>query len=245
MCIAAGNGFVTTTSAADRAKSLEQSRQSNDSEYVFPIREWTRSIGDRTASCADQLWPGTLAFAGHGEIALLAFGPSQHTIDGSFMTTPDDWLADYDQKLQKLKNDTDRAQQELSQVGASASSPDGQITVRVNSSGVLEDIRFGNGFQHPKPDQVAASIMQTVREAQRQAAGQMVEVMQQFVGDGSALDFVKSSLPNGYAGDGTDEDAPAAGASRQPSQGTQPPQRRRPGADDFDDDDFSGGSFLR
>ncbi|MFC7342868.1 YbaB/EbfC family nucleoid-associated protein [Saccharopolyspora griseoalba] len=153
------------------------------------------------------------------------------------MTTPDDWLADYNSKLQRIKDDTDRAQQELTQVGASATSADGQITVRVNSSGALEDISFGNGFQHPKPEQVAAGIMQTVRQAQRQAAGQMVEVMQQFVGDGAALDFVKSSLPNGYAGDGTDEE-------QAPGTASQPQQRRRPDEDGFDDD-FSNGSFLR
>ncbi|MCI2419160.1 YbaB/EbfC family nucleoid-associated protein [Saccharopolyspora sp. K220] len=143
---------------------------------------------------------------------------------------PDDWLTQYNAKLQKIKADTDRAQNELAQVGATATSRDGQITVRVNSSGVLEDIQFGNGFQHPKPDQVAATIMECVRQAQRQAAGQMVEVMQQFVGDGAALDFVKNSLPHGYAGDGTDEtpSRPAASDNRD---------------DDFDDN--SGGSFLR
>ncbi|GAB3683412.1 hypothetical protein [Saccharopolyspora tripterygii] len=96
---------------------------------------------------------------------------------------------------------------------------------------MLEDIRFGNGFQHPKPDQVAAAIMTCVRDAQRRAAGQMVEVMQQFVGDGAALDFVKNSLPHGYAGDGTDEDP------------QQPPAR--PASPPDDDDDNSNGSFLR
>ncbi|KAA5832516.1 YbaB/EbfC family nucleoid-associated protein [Saccharopolyspora hirsuta] len=142
---------------------------------------------------------------------------------------PDDWLSQYDSKLRKLKEDTDRAQSELSQLGATATSRDGQVTVRVNSSGVLEDIQFGHGFQHPKPDQVAASIMECVRRAQRDAAGQMVDVMQQFVGDGTALDFVKSSLPHGYAGDGTDPD--------------ETPKRPAPPADEDDYD--NGGSFLR
>lgn len=143
---------------------------------------------------------------------------------------PDDWLAQYNTTLQKAKDDADQAKEQLGQVGGSATSQDGQITVEVNSSGVLEDIRFGRDFPHPKPDQLAASIMECVRQAQRQAAGQMMEVMQSFVGDGSALDFVKSNLPHGYAGDGTDED------------GTPP----RPAASEDDDfDDNSGGSFLR
>ncbi|MDA3629423.1 YbaB/EbfC family nucleoid-associated protein [Saccharopolyspora oryzae] len=142
---------------------------------------------------------------------------------------PDDWLTQYNTKLQQLKEDTDRAKSELSQLGATTTSRDGQITVRVNSSGALEDIEFSRDFPHPKPDQVAATIMECVRQAQRQAAGQMVEVMQQFVGDGTALDFVKSSLPHGYTGDGTDPDeAP-----------------KRPAQPDEDDDYDNGGSFLR
>ncbi|GAB3683408.1 hypothetical protein GCM10027597_31230 [Saccharopolyspora tripterygii] len=43
--------------------------------------------------------------------------PSTH---GLPMTTPDDWLSDYNAKLQQIKTDTDRAQDELTQVGASA-----------------------------------------------------------------------------------------------------------------------------
>lgn len=102
------------------------------------------------------------------------------------------------------------------------------MTVQVNSSGVLEDIQFGREFPHP--DRLAASIMEIVRQVQRQAAGQMMEVMQSFVGDGSALDFVKSNLPHGYAGDGTDEEEP---------------QNRSAESADDDFDDNSGGSFLR
>lgn len=143
---------------------------------------------------------------------------------------PDDWLTQYNATLQKAKDDADRATEQLGQVSGSATSKDGQVTVQVNSSGVLEDIQFGREFPHPHPDRLAASIMEIVRQAQRQAAGQMMEVMQSFVGDGSALDFVKSNLPHGCAGDGTDEEAP---------------QNRSAESADDDFDDNSGGSFLR
>src|SRR5690606_19252568 len=123
---------------------------------------------------------------------------------------PDDLIAQYNSKLQQLKENVSQAQEKLAEVGATATSRDGQITVRVNSSGVLEDISFGRGFQHPQPERLAATIMETVRQAQREAAGQMVGIMQEFIGEGAALDFVKNNLPHGYAGDGTDEDEPAA-----------------------------------
>ncbi|GAA2780170.1 YbaB/EbfC family nucleoid-associated protein [Saccharopolyspora taberi] len=145
---------------------------------------------------------------------------------------PDDWLSQYNAKLQKAKDDADRAKSLLSEIGGSATSKDGQVTVRVNSSGVLEDISFGRDFQHPQPEKVAASIMECVRQAQRQAAGQMMEVMQEFAG-GDALEFVRSNLPHGYAGDGNDPAETPAGTSR-------------PGHDDYDDfDDNSSGGFLR
>ncbi|WP_433869732.1 YbaB/EbfC family nucleoid-associated protein [Saccharopolyspora sp. CA-218241] len=141
---------------------------------------------------------------------------------------PDDWLAQYNTKLQQLKADTDRAKEQLGGIGGSATSRDGQVTVRVNGSGVLEDISFSRDFPHPKPNEVAASIMECVRKAQRDAAGRTMDVMQQFVGEGDAMDFVRNSLPHGYAGDGSDED--------------DQPVRRREAAEpeDFDntDEDF-------
>lgn len=42
---------------------------------------------------------------------------------------PDDWLSQYNATLQKAKEDADRAKDQLSQVGGSATSKDGQITV--------------------------------------------------------------------------------------------------------------------
>ncbi len=62
----------------------------------------------------------------------------------------------------------------------------------------------------------------------------MVSIMQEFVGEGSALEFVKSNLPHGYAGDGTDED--------------EPPTTIRENDSDDEDDDYDDGterSFLR
>jgi hypothetical protein len=43
-----------------------------------------------------------------------------------------------------------------------------------------------------------------VAQAQRAAAGKVVEIMTEFVGDSPALEFVKSKMPNGYSGDDTD-----------------------------------------
>ncbi len=149
---------------------------------------------------------------------------------------PDDWLSQYDAKLQQVREKTDQAKEQLSQLGGTATSSDQQVTVKVNSSGALEDISFGKDFPHPHPERLAASIMECAQRAQRDAAGQMMQVMQDFVGEGEALDFVRGNLPHGYAGDGTDEDETTSSEAR----------HRREAADEDDDFDQPGrGGFLR
>lgn len=149
---------------------------------------------------------------------------------------PDDWLSQYDAKLQQVREQTDRAKEQLGQLGGTATSSDGQVTVKVNSSGALENIEFGKGFQHPQPERLASSIMECAQRAQRDAAGQMMQVMQDSVGEGEALDFVRSNLPHGYAGDGTDEDESAPSGSQ---------HRRGTDHEDDDVDEPGQGGFLR
>ncbi|GGM75060.1 hypothetical protein GCM10012275_52230 [Longimycelium tulufanense] len=140
---------------------------------------------------------------------------------------PDEWLAQYDAKLAEAKQRADQASSRLAETSAAASSPDGQITVRVNPGGALTDIQLGRGVRDRDPEELARAIMDCYRKAQRSAAGQMVQVMQEFLGDTAALDHVKSQLPHGYAGDGQDEE-----------------EADRPGRH-FDDDDFGNNTLMR
>lgn len=109
-------------------------------------------------------------------------------------------------------------------MGGTAESPDGKVWVRVNGSGALVALRLERGVHGMNPDEPARTIMDCARRAQREAAGATVRVMEQFVGDSAALDFVKGVLPHGYAGDGTDDAPPASNR---------------------DDDDFGDRGYLR
>lgn len=137
---------------------------------------------------------------------------------------PDEWLAQYRATLDETKERADRASAELAEVGGTAESPDGQVWARVNGSGALVELRLTRGVRGMDPDELARTILDCARSAQREAAGATVRVMEQFIGDSAALDFVKGSLPHGYAGDGTDD----------------PP---RPS--NRDDDDFGDRGYLR
>jgi hypothetical protein len=93
----------------------------------------------------------------------------------------------------------------LRDVGGSATSQDGEVTVRVTAGGALSDLVLRPGTRDLEPEHLARVILETSRQAQRDAGQQVVDVMTKFVGEGAALEAVKEHLPEGFAGDGRDK----------------------------------------
>ncbi|KOV89835.1 YbaB/EbfC family nucleoid-associated protein [Nocardia sp. NRRL S-836] len=127
---------------------------------------------------------------------------------------PDQWLAQYGAKIEQAKQQAEQARDQLGGVGGSASSPDGLITVSVNATGVLTDLRIKPEARGMDPGEIASAILAASSKAQREASGRVVQIMTDFVGESPALDFVKQQMPNGYAGDGTDEEEPKSELER-------------------------------
>lgn len=125
---------------------------------------------------------------------------------------PQEWLQQYDDKLKAAAARADQADKALRDVGGSATSPDGDVTVRVSASGATTGLVLRPGVRELEPEQLARVIMETTRQAQRDVGAQVVEAMRQLVGDTPALEIVKSHLPEGYRGDGEDR----AGADLRP-----------------------------
>ncbi|MGB3441680.1 MAG: YbaB/EbfC family nucleoid-associated protein [Actinophytocola sp.] len=117
---------------------------------------------------------------------------------------PDKWFAQYDEKLKAAAASADKAEKALRTVGGSATSQDGEVTVRVTASGALSDLVLRPGARDFEPEHLARVILETSRSAQRDVGQQVVDVMTQFVGEGAALEAVKEYLPEGYSGDGKD-----------------------------------------
>jgi DNA-binding protein YbaB len=115
---------------------------------------------------------------------------------------PDKWFAQYDEKLRDAAQKAEKAEKALRTVGGSATSRDGEVTVRVSASGALSDLVLRPGARDIEPEQLARIILDTSREAQRDVGAQVVDVMTKFVGEGAALEAVKEHLPEGYSGDG-------------------------------------------
>jgi len=121
---------------------------------------------------------------------------------------PDQWLAQYGQKIEQAKQNAAQAETQLGGVGGSATSPDGLITVSVNAAGALTNLILRPGARGLDPEHISAAILTAATQAQRNAAGQVVEIMNEFVGESPALEFVKAQMPHGYSGDGTDAAEP-------------------------------------
>jgi DNA-binding protein YbaB len=127
---------------------------------------------------------------------------------------PDQWLAQYGAKIEQAKQQAEQAVDQLGGVGGSASSPDGLITVTVNATGVLTDLQIKPEARGMDPSAIATAVLTASTKAQREASGRVVQIMGEFVGESPALDFVKAQMPNGYAGDGTDEEEPKSELER-------------------------------
>lgn len=120
---------------------------------------------------------------------------------------PQEWLQQYDEKLQAAAARAEQADKTLREVSGSATSPAGDVTVRVSASGATTGLVLRPAVRDLEPDQLANLIMETTRKAQRDVGAQVVEAMRGLVGDTPALEVVKSHLPEGYTGDVEDEPA--------------------------------------
>ncbi|GLZ43705.1 YbaB/EbfC family nucleoid-associated protein [Actinokineospora sp. NBRC 105648] len=121
---------------------------------------------------------------------------------------PEQWLAQYDETLQKAAASAQKADKALREVGGTATSADGDVTVRVSAGGATTGLFLRPGVRDLEPEQLARVILEVTRQAQRDASAQVVAAMEELVGDSPALDVVKANLPQGYTGD--DVEAPAA-----------------------------------
>jgi len=81
---------------------------------------------------------------------------------------PDKWFAQYDEKLQAAAASANKAEQALRDVGGSATSKDGEVTVTVTAGGALSDLVLRPGVRDLEPEQLARVIIETRQYAKRQ-----------------------------------------------------------------------------
>ena len=108
---------------------------------------------------------------------------------------PAQWLADYQERLERVAYSARSASASLAEVGASATSSRGEVTVTVNAAGVLGDVALTPAARKLDVDTLAMLIVGTAREAQRLASARMTEVMASYLGESDALHQITSHQP--------------------------------------------------
>jgi DNA-binding protein YbaB len=78
-------------------------------------------------------------------------------------------------------------QQELAELRASASSPDGGVTVVTGPGGAVLDVRFTEAGLAKGPQALSAAVLATLREAVGEAARRQALIVQEHVGDDLGL----------------------------------------------------------
>jgi DNA-binding protein YbaB len=121
---------------------------------------------------------------------------------------------------------------------ATASSPDGAVTVTLSPTGALQDISFSAKAAGHKPEALGPLVMSAVHAARRQASAKLTETLEGTFGDPSTMDFFRKFVP--------EPEPPAKPARRAPDDGAV--LRRRPGGPrppEPPDRGDAGGGILR
>jgi DNA-binding protein YbaB len=119
---------------------------------------------------------------------------------------PEQWLAQYDKRITEVATRAREAGARLREVGSTASSPRGEVEVRVSASGTLEDLRLTPAARALEADDLARLIMDTTRKARRSVSAQIAGISTRYFGEGPALDVIKQYLPAGVPATGEPDD---------------------------------------
>lgn len=163
---------------------------------------------------------------------------------------PTQWVEEYEAKLADLKKKSEDLVENFAASSATVTSKDGAVTVTVGPNGGLQNLVLGHRALELGGPRLTALILETARNAQKQAAGKVLEIFAP-LGEGTeAYQMVSDSIPADEPVEETDaydvddeiddepEPAPAPPPVSRPAAAPQPPPvRGRRRADDVDDDD--------
>lgn len=147
------------------------------------------------------------------------------------------WLEDYTRRVTETQRRTEQVQEQLRNARATATSPDGAVSVVLAPGGRLESLKLTPQAMQLGHERLSATITQTIRSAHEDAAAQTQEALLPLVGESDAMDFLRDQINTAMA----DDPALAEDDSAE-----RPDGARNHHEDEGDDDDyFNGGSYLR
>ena len=151
---------------------------------------------------------------------------------------PDSVLAELRQQAEDLEAKATQLRTDLANATATATSPDGAVTVTLSPTGALQNITFSAKAATHTPEALGPLVMKTVRAAQREVSDRVTASLSQDFGD-DTLDFITQFMPKPEPEpqrEPRDEDFEGGVLRKRRGGAAQEPKRRRP-------DD--GGALLR
>jgi DNA-binding protein YbaB len=112
---------------------------------------------------------------------------------------PEQWLADYDKRINEIASRAKEAGARLEQVGSTKSSPRGEVEVTIDAGGAVQDLTLTPEARTLEADELARLILDTMRKAQYAVSSQIAGISAKYFGEGRVLDVVKQHLPAGVS----------------------------------------------
>lgn len=115
------------------------------------------------------------------------------TEDGSRQA--EDWVAQLQQRAAKQLEDSQRMAAELEKLSITASNPDKSVTVSIDASGIMTDLRLSQDIKSKS----AADLAEEILGMQRKAQNQLGKAASQVVKDSVGLETATGeAVMNGY-----------------------------------------------
>jgi DNA-binding protein YbaB len=109
---------------------------------------------------------------------------------------PDSVLRELQQEANNLENTAAQLRTELAQACATATSPDGAVTVTLSPTGTLRDITFSAAAANLSPDALGPLVMGTVQAAQREISTRVTASLAHQFSDAETMDLINQLMPN-------------------------------------------------
>ncbi|MEV6226392.1 YbaB/EbfC family nucleoid-associated protein [Saccharopolyspora shandongensis] len=179
------------------------------------------------------------------------------------MSSASERIQEMMRKFEEQAQKASELQSKMQDMQGTASSQDRSVTVTVAPSGAVLDLRLAPNAVRQSANELQQQIMATIRQATAIAAEQMNDAVAPILGDqfdkfqeafnveGMAIkptavdETPEQASPTPPPAPNTPPSAGPAAPQRPPSAGPAAPQRPPQRSTDYDDDDFSSGSFLR
>ncbi|TDC94804.1 YbaB/EbfC family DNA-binding protein [Saccharopolyspora aridisoli] len=156
----------------------------------------------------------------------------------SGLMEPEYLVRDLEAKAAEMQRRAEEMQEQIKSANATATSRDGAVTVQVAPNGALQNIEFSQRATSLSAIQLTQTVMQTVRQAQMEAARKITEIVEPQFGGTDAMDFITGFMPQ------PDDEQQTGKESSGPQKNA--PKRPEPQSGWDDDDDLNDGrSFLR